>query len=74
MTRIPDAMLAELHPLVSAWVAEQERLILEQGDTLTGSELQIAAWLTVSFLTPPSTSPKSDPASPAVPASPPPRS
>ena len=43
MTRIPEAALAELHPLVSAWVEDQERLILEQGLPLTEAELRIAA-------------------------------
>jgi len=43
MTRVPDAMLAELHPRVSAWVEEQERTILEQGVELNALELQIAA-------------------------------
>jgi hypothetical protein len=43
MSRIPDAMLAEMHPLVSAWVTDQERLILKQGVELTSRELQIAA-------------------------------
>jgi hypothetical protein len=42
MTRIPDARLAELHPLVSAWVEDQERLILEQGVGLSEPELRIA--------------------------------
>ena len=42
MTRIPDAMLAELHPLVCAWVEDQERLILEQGVALSEPELRIA--------------------------------
>jgi hypothetical protein len=35
-------MLAELHPLVSAWVEDQERLILEQGAGLSAPELRIA--------------------------------
>jgi len=43
MTRIPDAALTELHPLVSAWVEDQERLIMEQGEALTVAELRIAA-------------------------------
>jgi len=42
MTRIPDAMLVELRPLVTAWVEEQERLILEHGVPLNESELRIA--------------------------------
>jgi len=42
MTRIPDAMLTELHPQVSAWVQDQERLILEQGIGLNPHELEIA--------------------------------
>ena len=43
MTRIPDAMLAELHPRVTAWVEAQERLILEQGEGLDESEMRIAS-------------------------------
>jgi hypothetical protein len=42
MPRIPDATLAELHPLVSAWVKDQEQLILEQGLALTEHEMRIA--------------------------------
>ena len=42
MTRIPDAMLAELHPQVSAWVEDQQRLILEQGARLSPGEIEIA--------------------------------
>jgi hypothetical protein len=42
MTRIPDAMLAGLHPLVCARVEDQERLILEQGVALSEPELRIA--------------------------------
>lgn len=42
MTRIPDAILAELQPQVAAWVEEQEHHILEHGEALSGPELQIA--------------------------------
>lgn len=42
MRRIPDAMLADLQPLVAAWVEDQERRILEQGEALNESELRIA--------------------------------
>jgi len=41
MTRIPDAMLAESHPQVSAWVQDQERHILEQGVALSPREREI---------------------------------
>ena len=42
MRRIPDATLAELRALVVAWVEDQERVILEQGDGLTEPELRLA--------------------------------
>ncbi len=42
MNRIPDTMLAELSPQISAWVHEQERMILERGEALSESELRMA--------------------------------